>query len=107
MPGAPYDIPGVHDIPVQLDVYYFLRPAPEGGWVTGLRERSRDRDISRFATEDEVCRDLLARLRARPRPPGGGTETVEEILAPGEEIRRQAREGVERALREHPPDEER
>lgn len=105
VPGALYDIPGVHDIPVQPDAYYFLRPAPEGGWETGLRERSQDRDISRFATEDEACRDLLAKLRARPRPPDGGTETVEELLAQGEELRRQAHEEVQRALREHRPEE--
>ncbi|MEU4892113.1 hypothetical protein AB0B12_32725 [Streptomyces sp. NPDC044780] len=103
VPDALYDLPGVRDITVQPDAYYFLRPAPGGGWETGLRERSRDRDISRFATEDEACRDLLAKLRARPRPPEGGGETVEEILARGEELRRWAREEVERALRERPP----
>ncbi len=107
VPDALYDIPGVHDIPVQPDAYYFLRPAPEGGWTTGLRERSADRDMNRFATEDEACRDLLAKLRARPRPPDGGGESVEELLAEGEEIRRQAWEEVERALRERRPDEER
>ncbi|MBL1096150.1 hypothetical protein [Streptomyces coffeae] len=104
VPDALYDIPGAHDIPVQPDAYYFLRPAPDGGWTTGLRERSVDRDLSRFATEDEACRDLLAKLRARPRPPGGGSASVEELLAEGEEIRRQAWEEVERALRERPPD---
>lgn len=106
VPDALYDIPGVRDIEVQPDAYYFLRPAPDGGWVTGLWERSVDKDVSRFASEDEACRDLLAKLRARPRPPGAGQETVEELLAQNEELRRQAHEEVERALREHPPDQE-
>ncbi|MEU1805922.1 MULTISPECIES: hypothetical protein [unclassified Streptomyces] len=106
VPDALYDIPGVRDIEVQPDAYYFLRPAPDGGWVTGLWERSVDRDVSRFASEDEACQDLLTKLRARPRPPGAGQETVEELLAQGEELRRRAREEVERALREHPPDQE-
>ncbi|MEU2208348.1 hypothetical protein [Streptomyces hygroscopicus] len=105
VPEALYDLPGVRDIQVQPDAYYFLRPAPDGGWETGLRERSRDRDTSRFATEDEACRDLLAKLRARPRPPEGRAGTVEEYLARGEELRRRAREEVERALRERPPGE--
>ncbi|WP_063734530.1 hypothetical protein [Streptomyces sp. RTd22] len=106
VPDALYDIPGAADIEVQPDAYYFLRPAPDGGWVTGLWERSVDKDVSRFATEDEACQDLLAKLRARPRPPEAGQETVEELLAQNEELRRQAREEVERALREHPPDKE-
>ncbi|ASQ95837.1 hypothetical protein [Streptomyces sp. 11-1-2] len=107
VPDALYDIPGVQDIPVQPDAYYYLRPAADGGWETGLRERSLDRDISRFATEDEACRDLLEKLRARPRPPEGGGESVDELLAQGEDLRRWAREEVERALRERPPDETR
>ena len=46
VPSALYDIPVAHDIPVQPDACYFLRPAPMGGWVTGLRERSRVKDMS-------------------------------------------------------------
>ncbi|GAA2360141.1 hypothetical protein [Streptomyces cuspidosporus] len=99
VPDALYDIPGVHDIPVQPDAYYFLRPA-RGGWEVGLRERSRDRDTSWFGTEDAACRELRAKLTALPPPPGGGRERVEDVLAHGEEIRRSAWRDFERALRE-------
>lgn len=34
VPDALYDIPGVHDIVVQPDAYYFLRPE-SGSWVVG------------------------------------------------------------------------
>ncbi|MEU1666561.1 hypothetical protein ABZ547_23745 [Streptomyces sparsogenes] len=99
VPDALYDIPGVHDIPVQPDAYYFLRPA-RGGWEVGLRERSRDRDTSWFGTEDAACHELRAKLTALPPPPGGGRERVEDVLAHGEEIRRSAWRDFERALRE-------
>ncbi|MEU7243011.1 hypothetical protein ACI2L4_35905 [Streptomyces sparsogenes] len=99
VPDALYDIPGVHDIPVQPDAYYFLRPARDG-WEVGLRERSRDRDTSWFGTEDAACRELRAKLTALPPPPGGGRERVEDVLAHGEEIRRSAWRDFERALRE-------
>ncbi|CAM5641696.1 putative protein OS=Streptomyces antimycoticus OX=68175 GN=SANT12839_050190 PE=4 SV=1 [Streptomyces antimycoticus] len=93
----------MRDIPVQPGRLLCLRPAPDGGWETGLRERSLDRDTSRFATEDEACRDLLEKLKARPRPPEGGGESVDQLLAQGEELRRWAREEVERALRSGRP----
>lgn len=99
VPDALYDIPGVHDIPVQPDAYYFLRPA-RGGWEVGLRERSRDRDTRWFGTEDAACRELRAKLTALPPPPGGGRERVEDVLADSEEIRRSAWRDFERALRE-------
>ncbi|MEU9793283.1 hypothetical protein AB0E27_22090 [Streptomyces sparsogenes] len=99
VPDALYDIPGVQDIPVQPDAYYFLRPA-RGGWEVGLRERSRDRDTRWFGTEDAACRELRAKLTALPPPPGGGRERVEDVLAHGEEIRRSAWRDFERALRE-------
>ncbi|MGY0059937.1 hypothetical protein ACWY4P_25900 [Streptomyces sp. LZ34] len=106
VPDALYDIPGVHDIPVQPDAYYFLRPAT-GGWVVGLRERSQDRDTRWFRSEDAACRDLRAKLTPLPpaggsegAPPSGGRGTVEDVLAHSEEIRRRAWRDFERALRE-------
>ncbi|MDX3226884.1 hypothetical protein [Streptomyces sp. ME19-01-6] len=100
VPDALYDIPGVHDIPVQPDAYYFLRPATGDGWVVGLRERSRERDMSWFRSEDAACRDLRAKLTALPPPPAGAREQVEDVLGQGAEIRRQAWQDFERALRE-------
>ncbi|MES4907044.1 MULTISPECIES: hypothetical protein [unclassified Streptomyces] len=99
VPDALYDIPGVHDIPVQPDAYYFLRPAT-GGWVVGLRERSQDRDTSWFRSEDAACRDLRAKLIPPPAPLPPGGEGMEDVLAHSEEIQRQAWHDVERALRE-------
>ncbi|MFI1334140.1 hypothetical protein ACH4U7_29350 [Streptomyces sp. NPDC020845] len=97
VPDALYDIPGVHDIPIQPDAYYFLRQAPDG-WVVGLRERSKDRDTHWFGSEDAACRELRAKLTASPPPAGG--ERVADVLAHSEEIQRQAWRDFERALRE-------
>lgn len=99
IPDALYDIPGVHDIPVQPDAYYFLRPAA-GGWAVGLRERSRDRDTRWFREEDAACRELRAKLTASPPPAGDEGEPAEDVLAESEEIQRRAWRDFERALRE-------
>ncbi|MDT0548072.1 MULTISPECIES: hypothetical protein [Streptomyces] len=106
IPDALYDIPGVHDIPVQPDAYYFLRPAA-GGWTVGLRERSRDRDTRWFSSEDAACRELRAKLSASPAPSPAGGEAVEDVLAESEEIRRRAWQDFERALREREQREQR
>lgn len=106
VPDALYDIPGVHDIPLQPDAYLFLRPAP-GGWEVGLRERSEDHDVRGFATEDEACRALYADLTSLPPPPAGGERRVREVLADADEIQREAWRDFEDALRdrERPPGE--
>lgn len=67
---ALYDIPGVHDITVEPDAYYFLRPGADA-WIVGLREHSRDSLTAHFATEDEACRYLYDRLAELPAPVTG------------------------------------
>lgn len=109
VPDGLYDIPGVHDIVVAPDAYYFLR-SESGSWVVGVRERSRDSVLGRFTTEDEACHYLYARLTERPLPAPDAAERIEEVLAQREEIQRRAWEAFERAPREHQspdPDEER
>lgn len=102
VPDALYDIPGVHDITVQPDAYYVLRPEQDH-WTVGLRERSRERVLCRFSTEDEACRYLHARLTERPRPAPGAAQRVAEVLADREEIQRDAWEAFHRAPRENEP----
>ncbi|MFF7185866.1 hypothetical protein ACFZAR_11580 [Streptomyces sp. NPDC008222] len=98
VPEALYEITGVHDVPVQPDAFYVLRP--EGnGWTVGLRERSRDREIRHFATEDEACAYLYDALTRVPPPAPGVAEPLEQLLADPEEIQRQAWEDFERAAR--------
>ncbi|MCC5474878.1 hypothetical protein [Streptomyces barringtoniae] len=89
VPEAFYEIAGVHDVPVQLDAYYFLR-REAGAWTVGLRQRSQDSDIRRFDTEAEACEylyDTLVRVSSRP---SGAAEPLEELLADADEIQRQA-----------------
>jgi hypothetical protein len=99
VPDALYDIPGVHDISIQPDAYYFLRPEPDG-WVVGLRERSQDSLMRWFRTEDEACHFLHERLLELPPSVPGGAERIEEALARGDEIQRKAWEDFERARRD-------
>lgn len=103
VPDALYDIPGVHDIVVQPDAYYFLRPE-SGVWVVGVRERSRDSVVGRFTTEDEACHYLYARLTERPSPAPDAAERIEEVLAHREEIQRSAWEAFNRAPGRPPPE---
>ncbi|MGN5378495.1 hypothetical protein ACQ4WX_16705 [Streptomyces lasalocidi] len=69
VPEAFYDIPGIHDVPIQLDAYYFL--CREGdGWTVGLRQRSQDSVMQSFATETEACAYLYETLiQSHPPPP--------------------------------------
>lgn len=95
VPDALYDIPGIHDITVQPDAYYVLRPEQDH-WVVGIRERSEERGMRRFSTEDEACRYLYTRLTERPRPVPGGEQRIAEVLADREEIQRDAWEAFRR-----------
>ncbi|MFB7334945.1 hypothetical protein ACFC00_25335 [Streptomyces adustus] len=89
VPDAFYDIPGVHEVSVQPDAYYFLERAADA-WTVGLRQRSRDSVMERFATEAEACAYLYdTLLRALASPPGP-PESLDELLADPEEIQRQA-----------------
>ena len=54
VPGVLFDLPGVYDVPMQLDAYYFLRQ-DQGSWVVGLRERGEDKALSWFVTEADAC----------------------------------------------------
>jgi hypothetical protein len=98
VPDALYDLPGVHTVPIQLDAYFFLRPVGDA-WVVGLRERSQDEVLSRFATEAEACRDLHDRLRAAPRPVPDTDGKIAAVVARGDGIQRQAWAEVARACR--------
>ncbi|MFB7503106.1 hypothetical protein [Streptomyces broussonetiae] len=95
VPEAFYDIPGVHDVPIQLDAYYFLCREADG-WTVGLRQRSQDSVIRRFATETEACAYLYDTLIQLSSPPSGPAQPLEELLADTEEIQRQAWEDFDR-----------
>jgi hypothetical protein len=99
VPDALYDIPGVHDIPIQPDAYYFLRPGPDH-WVVGLRERSRDRVMRRFPTEEDACEFLHARLMELPRQVSGDPERIAEVLSHADEIQQEAWRAFGRAVRD-------
>lgn len=108
VPTSLYDIPGVQDLTVQADAYYFLRPAPDGdGWVVGLREHSEDTEIRWFAEEDEACRDLLGKLTAPPPPSSVGEDRADEVHEDSEGIRREVWLDFERPLRRDPEEEQR
>ncbi|OIK02680.1 hypothetical protein BIV25_02035 [Streptomyces sp. MUSC 14] len=95
VPEAFYDIPGIHDVPIQLDAYYFL--CREGdGWTVGLRQRSQDSVMQSFATETEACAYLYETLIQSHPSPSPPTQPLEELLANTEEIQRQAWEDFDR-----------
>jgi hypothetical protein len=89
VPEAFYDIPGVHDVPVQLDAFYFLHREADT-WTVGLRQRSRDSVIRRCATEAEACSYLYDTLVQLPSPSSGTPRPLEDLLANADEIQRQA-----------------
>ena len=99
VPDALYHIPGFHEITVQPDAYYVLRPEQDA-WLVGLRERSRERLMGRFRTEDEACRYLYDRLSELPAPAQDANERIAEVLADREKIQRDAWEDFQRALPE-------
>jgi hypothetical protein len=102
VPDELYDIPGVHDVPVPVDAYYFLRPA-SSGWTVGIRERGKDRFPHQFHAEDEACRFLRTRLMElvdSAPPPTDAAERMAEVLAHADEIQREAWRQYERARRE-------
>lgn len=101
IPDALYDIPGVHDIPMRPDSYYFLRYEADS-WVVGVSDRGEDSVMARFTTEDAACRYLGDRLRELPSTASpDAAERIAEVLAHRDEIQRQAWTAFERALREH------
>ena len=73
--AALYDIPGVQELTVQPDAYYFLHPESDA-WIVGVRERSRDSVTAHFPTEDEACRYLYDRLTELPAPVTGAVATT-------------------------------
>ncbi|MEU7384772.1 MULTISPECIES: hypothetical protein [unclassified Streptomyces] len=89
VPEAFYDIAGVHDVPVQPDAYFFLRPEADA-WTVGLRQRSQDSAIRRFGSEAEACEYLYDRLTRIPPAPSEAAEPLEKLLADADEIQRQA-----------------
>ena len=89
VPEAFYDIAGVHDVPVQPDAYYFLRPEADA-WAVGLRQRSQDSAVRRFGTEAEACAYLYGKLTRTPPPPSEAAEPLDTLLADTDEIQRQA-----------------
>jgi hypothetical protein len=98
VPDALYDIPGVHPVPLQLDAAYFLRPEGDD-WLVGLRQRSQDSVLARFATEAEACARLYDVITQVPPPVPGAAERIAELLADSDEIQRRAWEDFERAPR--------
>lgn len=102
VPDALYDIPGVRNIRMKPDAYYFLR-TEAGGWVVGLSERGRDSVMARFSSEDEACRDLYARLTTTSSSsPPDAKHRVEEVLSRREEIQRRAWDAFGRAPSRRP-----
>ncbi|MGW2650671.1 hypothetical protein ACWC2T_38755 [Streptomyces sp. NPDC001393] len=96
VPEALYEIAGVHDVPIQLDAYYFLRREADA-WTVGLRQRSQDSVMRRFGTETEACAYLYDTLTHLPPPSSEAAEPLEELLANPEEIQRQAWEDFNRS----------
>jgi len=99
VPEALYEIPGVHDVPVQLDAFYFLRREADA-WVVGLRQRSRDQVMERFVTEAGACEYLYREITRVPPPEPDGS--LEELLADSEQMQQQAWEDFERAPQDEP-----
>ncbi|MER6075086.1 hypothetical protein ABT187_41030 [Streptomyces sp. NPDC001817] len=95
VPEAFYEIAGVHDVPIQLDAYYFLRPEANA-WTVGLRQRSQDSVIRRFGTEAEACTYIYDMLTHLPTPSSEAAEPLETLLSNTEEIQRQAWEDFDR-----------
>jgi len=99
VPDALYDIPGVHDIRIQPDAYFYLRP-DVGGWVVGQRERARHSVLGRFAAESQACDFLYSTLTAEVSSvPAGDADRVREVLARRDEILRDAWRAYRRTLR--------
>ncbi|MFD9000744.1 hypothetical protein ACFV0T_07150 [Streptomyces sp. NPDC059582] len=89
VPEAFYDIPGVHEVSVEPDAYYFLRREADA-WTVGVRQRSQDSAIRSFATEAEACAYLYDALIRSVSRPSGAAQPLDELLANAEEIQRQA-----------------
>lgn len=101
VPDALYEIPDVHDIMIQPDAYFFLRPDADG-WVVGHRERDHDSVLGRFPGEPEACDFLYATLiREVPSGAPGGADRVRDVLAHRAEIQRDAWRAFER-MRQRP-----
>ena len=101
IPDALYDIPGVHDIPMRPDSYYYLR-LEAGDWVVGVADRAENSELRRFTAEDAACRYLYDRLRELPSEAApDAAERIAETIAQRDEIQRQAWAAFDRALRDH------
>ncbi|UXY31644.1 hypothetical protein [Streptomyces sp. HUAS TT20] len=98
VPEAFYEIAGVPAPPARPDAHYFLRRTADA-WTVGLSERSQDSVVRRFATETDACAYLYDTLTQALTPPAGEAAPLEELLADGEEIQRQAWEDFERVAR--------
>ncbi|MEV6946089.1 hypothetical protein AB0N07_29690 [Streptomyces sp. NPDC051172] len=96
VPEAFYEIAGVHDVPIQLDAYYFLRREADA-WIVGLRQRSQDSVMRRFVTEAEACTYLYDMLTHLPAPSSEAAEPLEKLLSNAEEIQRQAWEDFDQS----------
>ncbi|WP_182445115.1 hypothetical protein [Streptacidiphilus sp. PB12-B1b] len=89
VPEALYEIPGVHEVAIQLDPYYFLRHERDG-WLVGLRQRSQDSLMGRFTTEAEACEYLHDTITRLPPPaPGAPSASADSSpTATGSDARR-------------------
>lgn len=101
VPDALYDIPGVHDLAIQPDAWFFLRLEADT-WVVGHRERGQDSVLGRFPCEPEAC-DFLYTTLIREAPAGapGGADRVRDVLAHRAEIQQDAWRAFER-MRQQP-----
>jgi hypothetical protein len=97
VPDTSYAIAGIHDIPVETESYFFLRP-DRAGWVVGRSERSVEIDKRRFATEDKACRHLHDLLMTVAH--SDAAQQIDELLARRERMQREAWEAFQRARRQ-------
>src|SRR5512143_2700504 len=99
VPGYTYELQRVHEPASYLMEFYFLR-RQTGKWAVGIYERSQYKVMARFATEDEACRYLYARLTAKGAEPTPLTsEEAQHILRDSEERQRVAWENFQRSRR--------